>query len=112
MYCNASNKCAPQLGRGSDCTNSRECKNKYLCNNKKCIEYFSLNDGEKIINNDTDEIPLEYFCKYATVNYTDKTCYRLYNERKYSEDNPIPYWNHIEKESDCSTALRNFAYRL
>ena len=25
--------------------------------------------------------------------------YRLYNERKYSEDNPIPYWNHIEKES-------------
>ena len=82
LYCNASNKCAPQLGRGSDCTNSTECKNKYLCNNKKCIEYFSLNDGEKIINNDTDEIPLEYFCKYATVNYTDKTCYSLYNESK------------------------------
>lgn len=33
--------------------------------------------------------------------YKDKIgeSYRLYNERKYSEDNPIPYWNHIEKES-------------
>ena len=25
--------------------------------------------------------------------------YRYYNERKYSEEQPIPYWNHMEKES-------------
>lgn len=33
--------------------------------------------------------------------YKDKIgdSYRYYSERKYSEDNPIPYWNHMEKES-------------
>lgn len=33
--------------------------------------------------------------------YKDKIgqSYRFYNERKYSESNPIPYWNHMEKES-------------
>lgn len=25
--------------------------------------------------------------------------YRYYNERKYSDWNPIPYWNHMEKEA-------------
>lgn len=33
--------------------------------------------------------------------YKDKIgdSYRYYTERKYSEENPIPYWNHMEKES-------------
>jgi len=33
--------------------------------------------------------------------YKDKIgdSYRYYNERKYSEENPMPYWNHMEKES-------------
>lgn len=33
--------------------------------------------------------------------YKDKIgdSYRYYSERKYSEDDPMPYWNHMEKES-------------
>lgn len=26
-------------------------------------------------------------------------CYRYYCERKYSDSKPVPYWNHMEKES-------------
>ena len=81
LYCNEEHKCQDQLGRDSQCNDSTECKNKYLCFNRTCIDYFSLHDGDTIINpNDTDAIPLEYFCKYGTVNYENKTCYSLYNE--------------------------------
>lgn len=33
--------------------------------------------------------------------YKDKIgqSYRLYVDRKYSDENPIPYWNHMEKEA-------------
>lgn len=33
--------------------------------------------------------------------YKDKIgqSYRCYKERKYSEEEPIPYWNHMEKEA-------------
>ena len=33
--------------------------------------------------------------------YKDKIgdSYRYYSEREYSETNPVPYWNHMEKES-------------
>jgi len=33
--------------------------------------------------------------------YKDKIgdSYRYYNERKYSDETPVPYWNHMEKES-------------
>ena len=33
--------------------------------------------------------------------YKDKIgqSYRYYNARKYSEEEPIPYWNHMEKEA-------------
>lgn len=39
--------------------------------------------------------------KDKLAEYKDKIgqSYRFYNERKYSEDNPIPYWNHMEKEA-------------
>ena len=32
--------------------------------------------------------------------YKDKVgqSYRCYKERKYSEEEPVPYWNHMEKE--------------
>ena len=33
--------------------------------------------------------------------YKDKVgqSYRCYKERKYSEEEPVPYWNHMEKEA-------------
>ena len=33
--------------------------------------------------------------------YKDKVgqSYRYYKERKFSEENPVPYWNHMEKEA-------------
>ena len=39
--------------------------------------------------------------KDKLAEYKDKIgqSYRYYNERKYSETNPIPYWNHMEKEA-------------
>lgn len=84
LYCNETNfKCMPQVGRNYYCYNTTSCKNKYVCHNHTCIDYFSLNDGDSIINEfDSNKIPLEYFCKYSTVDYETKTCYSLISDSK------------------------------
>jgi hypothetical protein len=51
LYCNERNKCETQKYLANDqCISDYQCYNNKACFNNKCIEYFSLNDGDKSNN--------------------------------------------------------------
>jgi hypothetical protein len=62
LYC-GDNKCIPQKLFGSDCHESAECENKFLCYKGKCqLNLYSLDFGEEL-ENDKDFLLFLYACK-------------------------------------------------
>lgn len=73
------------------------------CNNYNRILQNNISD----LNQKVDSLSTSIFemrkiqDKDKLAEYKDKIgdSYRYYNERKYSDETPVPYWNHMEKES-------------
>jgi hypothetical protein len=78
LYC-SDNICRPQKTFGSDCSDSVECVNQYLCHNKKCeLIPFSLNVDEPVGDHDT----LDFFkCKFHVFDSNRKCAAMLQKEQ-------------------------------
>jgi hypothetical protein len=61
LYCNSESKqCTNLVVAGKNCTKNDQCVNSASCNNKKCTEYYSLDDGETTV--------LDRLCKSGKSN--------------------------------------------
>jgi len=84
MSC-ANKVCTKQLPKdGEKCLNSLQCQNNQLCHvpTQKCIDYFSLEDGEKV----TDLGDREFACK--SWYEFDGVCWKL----KYADTKKVEKW--------------------
>ena len=86
-YCDKySGKCKEQKAKDENCLDSKECQNNLICLNSKCSEdLFSIEDGEKVPENEDKEIQKK-FCKSGEV--LDSICVS-YNEPERIEDDGI-----------------------
>lgn len=51
LYCNLISKaCANQLGLGEKCFTENDCLNTATCNNSKCINYYTIDNGTQVTN--------------------------------------------------------------
>ena len=66
-------------------------------------QYNELTKISEVVDHIKDEVTLmrKQRDEDKLAEYKDKVgqSYRCYKERKYSEEEPIPYWNHMEKEA-------------
>lgn len=66
-------------------------------------QYNELTKISDAVGHIKDEVTLmrEQQDEDKLAEYKDKVgqSYRYYKQRKYSEEEPIPYWNHMEKEA-------------
>lgn len=66
-------------------------------------QYSELTKISTVVDRIKDEVTLmrEQRDKDKLAEYKDKIgeSYRYYKEKRFSEEEPIPYWNHMEKES-------------
>lgn len=66
-------------------------------------QYNELTKISEVVDNIKDEVTLmrKQRDEDKLAEYKDKVgqSYRCYKERKYSEKEPVPYWNHMEKEA-------------
>ena len=66
-------------------------------------QYNELTKISEVVDHIKDEVTLmrKQRDEDKLAEYKDKVgqSYRCYKERKYSEEEPVPYWNHMEKEA-------------
>lgn len=66
-------------------------------------QYSELTKISEVVDHIKDEVTLmrKQRDEDKLAEYKDKVgqSYRCYKERKYSEEEPVPYWNHMEKEA-------------
>ena len=83
-----SGKCKEQKPKDEECLDSKECQNNLICLKSKCSEeLYSLDDGEKLPENDELEIQ-KRFCKSGEA--YDSKCIS-YNETDILADNESDY---------------------
>lgn len=78
-YCNSENKCAEQIKRDQNCTQTFHCQNNLVCFNKTCsMEYGSVKDGEQINTTLLSEdfgTQLGYLCQTGFFDDNQKKCF-------------------------------------
>ena len=71
-YCDKfEGKCKSQKSKGNKCSESKDCKNNLVCIDNKCDELFTLDDGKKVPEYETEQFK-KMFCKNGEV--IDNTC--------------------------------------
>ena len=67
LYCDThEGKCKKQIKKGKKCLESKDCKNNLICQNGKCDELFSVEDGKNVPEKESYEFQKK-FCENGEV---------------------------------------------
>lgn len=110
FYCDKSNKaCKRQLYVNDYCIDEYECRNNLGCFKNKCVYYYSLGVGTKIVSSDiNNRTNREELCEFGVFDYESEECTRLkykndnFNQQSYMKEclsgDECLYENHLNKE--------------